>query len=196
MAIVIYVHRPKRHAKPKAAPATALAGPVIVTASRKRRGPPAEVPVDPEAQERVRAFFERMGLKSRPTPERRHRQMADKAILFHKRANRLQTQTQGSMTTLLTRQATTLPPAVLNYAAAAGYLGLPSANALRQMVCRKQAPPSFRFGKRDRRFRVVDIDDWLAAKIGFKDETAPPEQPPPRRRGRPAKAEAIARRGK
>jgi hypothetical protein len=69
MAIVIYVHRPKRHAKPKAAPATALAGPAIVTASRKRRGPPAEVPVDPEAQERVRAFFERMGLKSRPTPE-------------------------------------------------------------------------------------------------------------------------------
>jgi hypothetical protein len=66
MTIVTYVHRPKRHAKPKAAPATALAGPAIVTASRKQRGPPAEVLVDPKAQERVRAFFERMGLKYIP----------------------------------------------------------------------------------------------------------------------------------
>jgi hypothetical protein len=98
-------------------------------------------------------------------------------------------------TLLTTRQVTKLAPAVLNYATAADYLGLPSANALRQMVCRKQAPPSFQFGKRDRRFRVVDIDNWLAVKVGVKDEPAPPE-PPTRRRGRPTKAETIARRGK
>jgi hypothetical protein len=94
--------------------------------------------------------------------------------------------------------STTLQPAVLNYAAAADYLGLPSANALRQMVCRKQAPPSFQFGKRDRRFRVADIDSWLALQVEVKDEPTPPapQEPPPRRRGRPTKAETIARRGK
>jgi predicted DNA-binding transcriptional regulator AlpA len=86
-----------------------------------------------------------------------------------------------------------IAPAVMNYATAAAYLGLPSANALRQMVCRGNAPPSFQFGKRDRRFRVVDIDAWLNAKVGII-ELAPP--PTPRRRGRPTKAEAIARRGK
>jgi predicted DNA-binding transcriptional regulator AlpA len=85
-----------------------------------------------------------------------------------------------------------LAPAVLNYAAAAAYLGLPSANALRQMVCRGQAPPSIKFGKRARRFRVVDIDEWLAAKAEANQEQKPP--PPPRRRGRPTKAEAMARR--
>jgi hypothetical protein len=72
MAIVIYVHRPKRHAKPKAAPATALAGPAIVTASRKRRGPPAEVPVDPEAQDRCGRSLSEWG--SNPARRLRPRQ--------------------------------------------------------------------------------------------------------------------------
>jgi hypothetical protein len=87
-----------------------------------------------------------------------------------------------------------IAPAVLNYTAAAAYLGLPSANALRQMVCRKQAPPSFQFGKRDRRFRVIDINAWLAAKASTAQSQQP--QTPPRRRGRPTKAETLAQRGK
>lgn len=85
-----------------------------------------------------------------------------------------------------------IPPAVLTYAMAAVYLGLPSANALRQMVCRGQAPPSFQFGKRDRRFRVIDIDNWLAAKAAGND-VQPQKQSSPRRRGRPTKAEQMAR---
>jgi predicted DNA-binding transcriptional regulator AlpA len=90
------------------------------------------------------------------------------------------------------RHRQTLAPAVLTYAAAAVYLGLPSANALRQMARRGKAPPSIKFGKRDRRFIVAEIDQWLAAKSRVVKEEAPPA--PPRRRGRPTKAEAIARR--
>jgi hypothetical protein len=70
-----------------------------------------------------------------------------------------------------------LPPVVLGYAAAADYLDLPSANALRQMVCRGKAPPSIKFGPRSRRFRVADIDRWLADKANVTQAEVPP---PPR----------------
>ncbi len=81
-------------------------------------------------------------------------------------------------------------PAVMNYAQAAAYLGLPTAGALRTMVYRRRGPPSVSYGIRDRRFRVVDLDRWLAGKAA----AAVPAEPPPRRRpGRPTKAEAAAR---
>jgi hypothetical protein len=66
------------------------------------------------------------------------------------------------------------------------------------MVYRKVAPPSIAFGKRDRRFRIVDIDGWLAAKAAAATKreavTEVDEPLPKRRRGRPTKAEVMARR--
>jgi hypothetical protein len=95
----------------------------------------------------------------------------------------------------MSRNLSPLPaPAVLTYATCAHYIGLPSANALRQMVCRKTAPPSFQYGKRDVRFLRSIVDAWLAAKSGgaIIEAVAPP--PVKRGRGRPTKAEVIARR--
>lgn len=85
------------------------------------------------------------------------------------------------------------PPAVLNYRQASVYLGLPSVDALRMMVYRRSAPPSISFGKRDRRFRVSDVDQWLANKAKTATPEVAREPEPPRRRGRPTKAEAAAR---
>jgi hypothetical protein len=64
MTILTYVHRRKKPPrKPKAASASALAVPAIVTRTR-RRGPklPIEREVDPEAEARVADFFTRMGV--------------------------------------------------------------------------------------------------------------------------------------
>jgi hypothetical protein len=59
MTIVTYVHRPKRQRRSKAQPATATS-PAIVTAAGKHRRKPATKPKDdPEADERVRAWFAR-----------------------------------------------------------------------------------------------------------------------------------------
>jgi predicted DNA-binding transcriptional regulator AlpA len=87
-----------------------------------------------------------------------------------------------------------LTPAVMNYAACADYIGLPTANALAQMVSRGNGPPWFRFGKRDVRFMLSAVDAWLAGKAG--PPPVSPAAPPPvkRGRGRPTKAEQIARR--
>ena len=89
-------------------------------------------------------------------------------------------------------------PAVLTYRQTAVYLGLSSVDALRMMVMRKKAPPSISYGIRDRRFRVADIDGWLAAKAAAsvrREETSEHVEAPKRKRGRPTKAEVIARRG-
>lgn len=83
-------------------------------------------------------------------------------------------------------------PAVLSYRQAAHYLGLPSVDALRMMVYRRRAPPSISFGMRDRRFRVVDIDRWLAAKAAAAIELPPAPAAPPKR-GRPTKVEQARR---
>jgi len=89
-------------------------------------------------------------------------------------------------------------PAVMTYITCASYLGLPSANALRQMASRGTGPPSIAYGKRDVHFRVVDVDRWLAAKsaaVAKRAAIAEAKEPPSkRRRGRPTKAEEIARR--
>lgn len=89
-------------------------------------------------------------------------------------------------------------PAVLSYVQCAAYLGLPSVGALWNMVYRGSAPPSIRYGKRDRRFRRADVDAWLEAKAAAaraEDALVAAQHPPtPRRRGRPTKAETVARR--
>lgn len=91
-----------------------------------------------------------------------------------------------------------LAPAVLTYVEAAHYVGLPTVGALRTIVCRKRGPPSISYGLRDRRFRVVDLDMWLAEKsrsARAREEALGVRQPAEkRRRGRPTKAETIARR--
>ena len=76
---------------------------------------------------------------------------------------------------------------------ASAYLGLPSVGALRMMVYRGSAPPSIRFGMRDRRFRVSDIDGWLASKATVMHKL-PPAPAAPKKRGRPTKAEQARRR--
>jgi hypothetical protein len=87
-------------------------------------------------------------------------------------------------------------PAVLSYRQAAHYLGLPSVDALRMMVYRNLAPPSIAFGKRDRRFRVVDIEGWLEAKVEASERRqAAIADPAPRGRGRPTKVDANRQRG-
>ncbi len=89
-------------------------------------------------------------------------------------------------------------PAVLTYSQAATYLGLPSVGALRNMVYRNLAPPSIAYGKRDRRFPVRSMDAWIEAKAAGEErrqQVKKLENPAPlRRRGRPTKAEQIARR--
>ena len=90
---------------------------------------------------------------------------------------------------------TPIQPAVLSYAQAAHYLGLPSVGALRNMVYRRAAPPSIAFGKRDRRFRRSDVDAWLDAKARAVPTVEAAVVIAPRRRGRPTKAEVAARRG-
>jgi predicted DNA-binding transcriptional regulator AlpA len=86
--------------------------------------------------------------------------------------------------------------AVLSYVQAARYLGLPSVGALRTMVWRGRAPKTISFGRGDKRFRRVDIDAWIAERAAIADAEAACHRapPPPPRRGRPTKAEAIARR--
>ena len=89
-------------------------------------------------------------------------------------------------------------PAVLTYSQAAAYLGLSSVGALRNMVYRNLAPPSIAYGKRDRRFPVRLMDAWIEAKAAGEERRQHVkefERPtPPRGRGRPTKAEQIARR--
>jgi hypothetical protein len=64
MTIVTYQRQPKRTRPTKAIPA-AITGPRIISAKGpgKLIRPGKEIPIDPVADARVRAFFLRMGLK-------------------------------------------------------------------------------------------------------------------------------------
>ena len=85
------------------------------------------------------------------------------------------------------------PPTVLTYSQASAYLGLPSVAALRMMVYRGKAPPSIRFGMRDRRFRVADIDGWLERNAAVMREPSPAPMEA-RKPGRPTKVAQARRR--
>lgn len=54
-------------------------------------------------------------------------------------------------------------PAVLGYEDAARYLGI-STGRLRNLKWLGMAPPHISYGKRDVRFRVIDLDEWLSQK--------------------------------
>jgi hypothetical protein len=86
-------------------------------------------------------------------------------------------------------------PVVLSYKDAASYLGLSSVGALRNMVYRGIAPVSIAYGRRDRRFRVADLDAWIDARptISLVRTCIAPANAPTKRRGRPTKTEVIAR---
>lgn len=92
----------------------------------------------------------------------------------------------------------TLSPAVVGYKDASRYIGLKSVGALRNMVYRGKGPPSLSYNMRDRRFRVADLDAWIARKFDAAraEDAYVAEQigTPPKKRGRPTKAESIARR--
>ena len=81
------------------------------------------------------------------------------------------------------------PPliAALNYEQAATYLGI-SAGTLRNWICSGKGPRSVKL-ESARRFRLVDLDNYLACRV--QDNTPAPTPP---RRGRPTKAVQIQRR--
>lgn len=76
-------------------------------------------------------------------------------------------------------------PAVLNVPDAARFLGI-SEGRLRNLLWMRSGPKSFSYGKRDRRFRVEDLQVYINEKAGVR----PPETPAlpiKRGRGRPRK---------
>ena len=76
-------------------------------------------------------------------------------------------------------------PAVMNYEQAGRYLGI-SAGRLRNLRWLGMGPPSISYGKRDVRFRVVDLDSWLARKAGQPSVMVPARKrlnPRPRKGG-------------
>ena len=77
-------------------------------------------------------------------------------------------------------------PAVMNYADASRYLGI-SEGRLRNLKWMGLAPPSISYGRRDVRFRVVDLDAWLARKAGQMPESDSGEPARKRRQPRPRK---------
>ena len=56
-------------------------------------------------------------------------------------------------------------PAVMDTRQAAQYLGV-SYGRLRNLLWLGKGPKSFNYGKRDRRFRVSDLDAFIAVKVG------------------------------
>jgi len=76
-------------------------------------------------------------------------------------------------------------PAVMDSKQAAQYLGV-SYGRLRNLLWRGHGPKSFSYGKRDRRFRVSDLDDFINKKViaNNPEKSAPPVKRP---RGRPRK---------
>jgi len=71
-------------------------------------------------------------------------------------------------------------PAVLTYPQAAQYLGI-SEGRLRNLKWMKIGPRSVTYGKRDIRFRISDLDEWLDLKAGV----TPPPEPARKRAKRP-----------
>ncbi|MBB2164637.1 helix-turn-helix domain-containing protein [Gluconacetobacter sp. 1b LMG 1731] len=83
-------------------------------------------------------------------------------------------------------------PAVMDSKQAAEYLGL-SYGRLRNLLWLGLGPKSFSFGKRDRRFRVSDLDAFIAAKVGdVAPATAVKRSPGRPRKGRTSIAAVIA----
>lgn len=81
-------------------------------------------------------------------------------------------------------------PAVMDSKQAAEYLGV-SYGRFRNLLWLGLGPRSFSYGKRDRRFRVTDLDDFISQKVMENNpELAPP--PVKRPRGRPRKGLALA----
>ncbi|MBB2158343.1 helix-turn-helix domain-containing protein [Gluconacetobacter diazotrophicus] len=78
-------------------------------------------------------------------------------------------------------------PAVMDSKQAAEYLGV-SYGRLRNLLWLGLGPKSFSFGKRDRRFRVSDLDAFIAAKVGDRAPGGMPPTPTVKRGpGRPRK---------
>lgn len=74
-------------------------------------------------------------------------------------------------------------PAVLTYPQAAEYLGI-SQGRLRNLKWMRQGPRSVTYGKRDIRFRISDLDEWLDLKAGVTSSPEPARKRPKRpRRG-------------
>jgi len=71
-------------------------------------------------------------------------------------------------------------PAVLTYPQTAQYLGI-SEGRLRNLKWMKIGPRSVTYGKRDIRFRISDLDEWLDLKAGV----TPPPEPARKRPKRP-----------
>jgi len=73
---------------------------------------------------------------------------------------------------------------------AAEYLGV-SYGRFRNLLWLGLGPKSFSYGKRDRRFRVTDLDDFINRKVAANNPelSAPPVKRP---RGRPRKGVALA----
>ncbi|GBQ31290.1 hypothetical protein AA12717_3714 [Gluconacetobacter sacchari DSM 12717] len=83
-------------------------------------------------------------------------------------------------------------PAVMDSKQAAEYLGV-SYGRLRNLLWLGLGPKSFSFGKRDRRFRVSDLDAFIAAKVGDVAPTTAIKRGPGRpRKGRTSVAAVIA----
>lgn len=83
-------------------------------------------------------------------------------------------------------------PAVMDSKQAAEYLGV-SYGRLRNLLWLGLGPKSFSFGKRDRRFRVSDLDAFIAAKVGDVPAEPVVKRGPGRpRKGRTSIAAVIA----
>lgn len=61
------------------------------------------------------------------------------------------------------------------------------------MKMRGLAPRSILYGRRKRMFLQADLDNWLAKRVAVVELATVLAPPSPRKRGRPTKAEAIAR---
>ncbi|BCI65863.1 helix-turn-helix transcriptional regulator [Acetobacter aceti] len=72
-------------------------------------------------------------------------------------------------------------PAVLTYPQASEYLGI-STGRLRNLKWLGLAPRSVTYGKRDVRFRIADLDEWLAMKAGVMPAPEPARKRPKRPR--------------
>lgn len=75
-----------------------------------------------------------------------------------------------------------LTPAVLNYESAAAYLGI-SPGRLRNLMWLGIGPRKISYGKRDVRFRVQDLNEFIASKV----QQFPNNEGIKRPRGRPRK---------
>lgn len=80
-------------------------------------------------------------------------------------------------------------PAVLGYEDAARYLGI-STGRLRNLKWLGMAPPHISYGKRDVRFRVIDLDEWLSQKANKFEHQQTFE--PVRKRSRPRLRRGVA----